>query len=73
MNRIAKSSGLAALLLASGLAVSACVATVPEPYYAGPPAYYGYAPGYYARPAQNTFVFSYTDRDRRGPPRHRHH
>ena len=74
MKRVAASSGVVALLLASGLALSACVATVPEPYYAGPPAYYSYAPGYYyapARPSQ-TFVFSYRDYDRRGPYRHRH-
>lgn len=70
------------LLAGTGLALAGCAATYSEPYYepgyyrvapapayyGPPPAYYGPPPGYYAVPRapQNTFVFSYTERERSG-------
>jgi hypothetical protein len=51
------------------LALSACVAPEPAPYYYAP-GYYSYAPGYYAPPT-STFVFSY--HDDHGRPWHGHH
>lgn len=74
------------LFAGAALALSGCYTAPSESYYGYPsqgyyaPTYYsygpgyGYGPGYYAprRPVQNTFVFSYTDRDRgRGHRGHR--
>lgn len=79
MKRVVKTTGIFGLLIASGLALSACVATGPDYGYGygggygyGAPAYYSSGPGYYSRPAQQTFVFSYTDNDRRGRPNRNH-
>lgn len=62
------------LLAGAALVLSGCYTAPAEPYYAYPAQGYYYAPayGYYApsRPVQNTFVFSYTDRDRGHGDRH---
>lgn len=59
-----------ALALLGALSLGACAVPYQEPYDYGYPAY---APGYYVQP-QSTFVFSYRDGPRRGPPpRYRRH
>jgi hypothetical protein len=70
MKRMQVTVGRIVLLAGAALALSGCYTAPSEPYYGYPaqgyyaPAY-SYGPGYYAprRPVQNTFVFSYTDRD----------
>jgi hypothetical protein len=89
MKRVRVMVGRILLFAGAALALAGCYTAPAEPYYAYDyppggyyaPTYYGptyYGPGYYAprRPVQNTFVFSYTDRDHgrgRGDRRGRSH
>lgn len=84
MERVRVMVGKILLLAGAAFALSGCYTTASESYYGYPsPSYYGYAPTYYSygpgyytprRPVQNTFIFSYTDRDhgRGGRRSHRH-
>lgn len=73
MKRLQSALAKTVLLAATGLGLSACVATAPEPAYYYAPGYYSYQPGYYApRPAYGTSFFYY-ESDRRSNRHHHRH